>query len=136
MTGLAIALTGVLLGIAFLHLLWAIGFWFPIREERLLARAIVGSAGVTRMPGAIPCALVAVALTFAGILPQQADFPFRDLLMPFFAAVCILRGIAAYIPVWRALVPEEPFATLDRRYYGPLCLALGIGYLILVLGGF
>ncbi len=136
MTGLAVCLTGILLGIAFLHLLWAIGFWFPIREEQSLAKAVVGSSGVSKMPGAIPCALVAVALTFAAILPQQADFPFRDLLMSLIAAIFILRGIAAYFPMWRALVPEEPFATLDRRYYGPLCLALGIGYLILVLGGF
>ena len=24
--------------------------------------------------------------------------------------------------------PEQPFATLDVRYYSPLCLAIGIGF--------
>ena len=29
--------------------------------------------------------------------------------------------------------PEEPFATLDRRNYSPLCLFIGAGFFILVV---
>ena len=136
MIALALTLSATLFCLAALHLLWAIGFWIPIRDETALARAVLGTKGVTRMPGPVPCALVAVALAFAAILPFRPGFPFRDVLMPLIAAVFILRGIAAYLPAWRKLVPEQPFATLDRKAYGPLCLALGIGYLTLATGGF
>ncbi len=29
----------------------------------------------------------------------------------------------------------EPFASYNRKYYSPLCLALGAGFLILALNG-
>ena len=136
MTALAVILGTTLAALAALHLLWAIGVWTPIRDEAALARAVLGTPSVTRMPGPVSCALVAVALAFAAILPFRPGFPFREGLMPLIAAVFGLRGIAAYVPAWRKLTPEEPFATLDRKAYGPLCLTLGIGYLTLALGGF
>jgi len=136
MSTLALALTGLLLAIAVLHLAWAIGYWIPIRDEAHLAKAVVGTAGITKMPGAVPCAMVAVALAFTAILPHRPTFPFREELMPLIAAVFLLRGLAAYTGPWRRLAPEEPFATLDRKYYAPLCLILGIGYLSLTVGGF
>ncbi len=136
MTALASSITGVLTTAALLHLAWAIGYWTPIRDEALLAKAVVGTHGITEMPGPVSCALVALALAFTAVLPHRADFPLHDLLMPAITAVFLLRGLAAYTPAWRRLAPEEPFATLDRRYYAPLCLMLGIGYLGLQLGGF
>ena len=39
------------------------------------------------------------------------------------------------MPAWRRRLPEEPFATYDQRYYGPLCLALAAGFATLILGG-
>lgn len=136
MTYLAFVLSGILGIAAGLHVLWAIGYWTPIRNEDALAKAVIGTRGVTTMPGAVPCALVAVALMFAAALPHQPAFPARDLLMPAISFVFLARGAAAYLPPWRRLVPEEPFATLDRAVYGPLCLMIGIGYFILVLGEF
>ncbi len=136
MTVLAFLLSGVLMAIAALHLSWAIGFWVPIRDEEGLAKAVVGTKAVNRMPGAVPCALVTLALAFAAVLPHQPGFPAREFLMPAIAAVFVGRGAAAYVPAWRRLVPEEPFSTLDRTIYGPLCLIIGIGYLILALGEF
>ena len=136
MMGLAIGLSVVLIALAALHLLWAIGYWIPIRDEEQLAKAVVGTRHITRMPGAVPCALVTLALTFAAILPHNPDFPARNLLMPAIAAVFLARGAAAFVPAWRKRVPQEPFATLDRSVYGPLCLIIGIGYLTLTLGGF
>jgi len=135
MTWLAVLISALLFVPAALHLLWAIGAWVPIREEAALARATVGAPGISKMPGPIPCALVFVALSFAAALPHLTTFPLRTLLLPAIAAVFLLRGIAAYLPAWRKLVPEEPFATLDQRYYGPLCLVLGASFLLFTLTG-
>ena len=30
-------------------------------------------------------------------------------------------------------MPVEPFRTLDRKTYSPLCLALGVGFIVLVV---
>ncbi len=135
MTWLAVLISALLFVPAALHLLWAIGAWAPIRDEAALARATVGAPGITKMPGPIPCAVVFVALSFAAALPHLTTFPLRSLLLLAIAAVFVLRGIAAYLPVWRKLVPEEPFATLDQRYYGPLCLVLGASFLLFTLTG-
>ena len=135
MTWLAVLISALLFVPAALHLLWAIGAWVPIRDEAALARATVGAPGISKMPGSIPCALVFVALSFAAALPHLTTFPLRTLLLPAIAAVFLLRGIAAYLPAWRKMAPEEPFATLDQRYYGPLCLALGASFLLFTLTG-
>ena len=46
----------------------------------------------------------------------------------------LARGIAGYTDRWRQLTPEQPFARLDRKYYSPLCLVLGLFFIILTLG--
>lgn len=139
MTGMAavlsVALSGVLVVIAALHLLWALGFWWPIRDETELARAVVGGRGITHMPGALPCAIVAVALAFFASLPWTPLFPMQANLMFLIALVFLVRGAVTYLPAWRRLRPAEPFARLDRRVYGPLCLAIGAGFLFLVING-
>ncbi len=127
---LAILISALLFAPAMLHLLWAIGAWVPIRDEAALARVVVGAPGLTKMPGPIPCALVFVALSFAAALPHLTSFPLRTPLLLIMAGVFGLRGLAAYLPVWRKLVPEEPFATLDQRLYGPLCLVLSASFLL------
>ena len=66
---IAAALAVVLAALAVLHGLWAIGVWWPIRDEAALARAVVGRPGITRMPGAVPSALVVVALLWAAAWP-------------------------------------------------------------------
>lgn len=135
MTLLATLLSAVLLIPAALHLLWAIGYWTPIKEEAALARATVGAKGLSRMPPAIPCAAVAMMLLFAAILPHIPAFPFHNLLMSGAAAVFLLRGLIAYTPFWRTHFCEEPFATLDQRLYSPLILVIGAAFLILSLQG-
>ena len=62
MTWLELILCVVLAAIAIIHAAWAIGLWVPIRDEARLMRAVVGAQGATRMPGPIPCALVASGL--------------------------------------------------------------------------
>ena len=125
---LALILSFVLVAIAALHVLWGIGYWLPIKDEAALARAVIGAAGVDRMPGAVPCATVAVALLLAVMCLWWPPGVWRTLAVGAIGAVFFVRSAAAFIPVWRKLTPEQPFATLDRRYYGPLCLALGVGF--------
>ena len=107
MSLLALSITGVLIVIAAFHLM-------PINDETALARAVIGSHEVTRMPGAVSCATVTGIVFFAAILPHLMWFPARSLLMTFIALVFIARGLAAFLPGWRRLTPEEPFASLDR----------------------
>ncbi|MGR3713018.1 MAG: DUF3995 domain-containing protein [Shimia sp.] len=135
MTFFAFLISALLLIPAALHLLWAIGYWTPIRDETALTRAVVGANGFTRMPGAVPCAVVAMALLFGMLLPHLTGFPLRNLLMAGAAAVFLGRGAITYTTLWRTRFTEQPFATLDQRLYGPLCLVVGAAFLILTLQG-
>lgn len=135
MTFLAFLVTATLMIPSALHLLWAIGHWTPIRDEAALTRAVVGAPGLTRMPGAIACAVVSMALLFVALLPHLSNFPAQKAILQGAAGVFLLRGVAAYLPVWRKRLPEQPFATLDVRLYGPLCLFVGASLLILSLKG-
>ena len=49
------------------------------------------------------------------------------------ALIFVVRGVVGYVPVWRRTMSGEPFATLDVRYYSPLCLAIGVSFGILLL---
>jgi hypothetical protein len=51
------------------------------------------------------------------------------------ATVFLIRGLLPWRPGWRKVFVQEPFATYDRRYYGPLCLVLSLGFVLLYLGG-
>ena len=127
---LALVLSFVVILIATLHILWGIGFWFPIEDEGALVRAVVGFSDAEEMPGAVPCALVGVALNMAVVCLWWPPGAFRFLMLALVGTVFALRGAIAFTPFWRKLTPVEPFATLDRKYYGPLCLALGLGFWI------
>ena len=48
----------------------------------------------------------------------------------------LARGILGFMPWWRRLAPEQPFARLDRRFYSPLCLLIAAGFLVLALSAF
>lgn len=134
MTLIAILLSIITTAIAVVHILWGIGFWWPIRDEEALVRTVVGFKGITRMPGPIPCALVAVGLICAANFPWFPHGILRNLGLWASVVVFLGRGAITYAPFWRALTPEQPFSRLDRSLYGPLCLLLAAGYLTLVLG--
>lgn len=125
---IASILSAVLIALAVLHVLWGIGFWFPIEDEAQLVRAVAGFADAEEMPGAVPCALVAVALFMAVTCLWWPPGPFRFLALAVIGVVFVARGAVAFTPFWRKLTPVEPFATLDRKYYGPLCLVMGLGF--------
>jgi len=133
------ALTFVpLLMVALALLLWSFGRTWPIRNEALLAQAVVGRPGVAAMPNRLMLFALALLVLAAGIVALAlADHDsggwWLTLLGLACAVVFIARGIATFSSRWRARFPAEPFATLDRKNYAPLCFWVGAGFLILVI---
>ena len=139
--GLAVSIFVVLTIVALLHAYWAFGGRWPGHDEPSLVRMVVGSKGITAMPARGPTLAVAVVIFLAGVVAlARADLvpvPLPPMLQSVavtaLAVVFLGRGIASFTPWFRASQSEEPFATLDRRLYGPLCLALGTGFAVLVV---
>jgi hypothetical protein len=141
MTPLAALLSTVVLALAVLHASWGLGGHWPAVSATALAKSAVGTPGVKRMPPPLACFAVAVLLTgvaawplfAAGLLPEAWPRWLTALAGAGIAAVFLARGVAGYTPAWRRRFPEEPFATYDRRYFAPLCLALSAGYLTMLI---
>jgi hypothetical protein len=139
----ASAISMVVYALAVAHAYWGFGgFWPAINPERL-AKSVVGTPGIRRMPPPASCFAVAALLAaiaswplFAAGLLAEAWPPWLTALAGAAIAAAFLgRGIAGYTQVWRRRFPEQPFALLDQRYYSPLCLALGAGFLAILITG-
>ena len=127
-----------LLTLSMAHFLWALGGTWPIREEKLLAQTVVGTAGVTHMPPRWVSLGVALLTIGAGILALAlADHTSGGTILSILglpaAAIFLYRGILGYTPGWVAKTHEPNFRFNDRRVYSPLCLAIGIGFIVLVI---
>lgn len=122
--------SAILLVVAAIHLLWAIGYWWPIRDEAALARAVVGTKGITKMPGAAPTAIVVVLLMFAAAWPWFPPSPIKSAGLVIIALVFQARCVAAYAPFWKRMSPEQPFRRLDETRYAPLIGGLGLIYMM------
>ncbi len=131
MTILAFGLSCILVVIAAIHLLWALGYWWPLHDKARLARAVVGTKGIESMPGAVPTSLVTVALLFAAAWPWFPESGLRSAGLLLLALVFQARALAAYAPPWKRMSPEQPFRRLDETLYGPLCIVLGLGFMLL-----
>lgn len=134
---LAVLMFIFLLAVAIAHLMWSIGRSWPIRDPAMLARTVVGVPGTTRVPrlaslGVAVLALAAGALAVA-LADKTSGGAWLNGLGVLAALVFLARGAIGYTRWWQERTPEEPFRTLDRRNYSPLCLALGAGFLVLVL---
>jgi hypothetical protein len=143
MSFVAVAMTLILAAIAGLHAYWALGGRWPGRTETELARIVVGNVGVTHMPRPRMTAFVTAMLAIAAawpllILPLlRAHISGSVATAPtiLIGAVFLLRGFLGYTEAMRRRHSAEPFATYNRLYYSPLCLALGGGFLILASNG-
>ena len=127
-----------LLMVALAHFFWAFGSTWPIKNETLLAQTVVGLPGITQMPNRMVTFIVSLLILAAGIvalsLADRTSGGWQlTTLGVVLAAIFVGRGILGYPPGWRARFPTEPFATLDRKNYSPLCFWIGAGFLILVL---
>jgi hypothetical protein len=133
------ALVGVpLLAVGIAHLLWSLGIMWPIRDSKLLARTVVGTPGVAKMR-AKPLTFVTAVLIFAACVvafsvadPTSGGGGLTALAL-LVGLAFLARGALGYTSWWARRTPEEPFRSLDRTNYAPLCLALGAGFLVLVV---
>ncbi|HEV7345064.1 MAG TPA: DUF3995 domain-containing protein [Devosia sp.] len=127
-----------LLAVSTAHFLWSIGRTWPIRNEKLLAQTVVGTAGIEHMPPRLASLGVAVSLlaaAFASLALADHDGGGALLTAAGFALAILflLRGTVGYTSWWARLTPEPNFRLNDRRVYSPLCLFLGLGFLTLAI---
>jgi Protein of unknown function (DUF3995) len=140
MSTMAVIIFLALALIAVMHAAWGFGVRWPAQDERDLVALVVGRTGATRMPARSECLGVAVAIFAAGIVALAvADLialPLPGILVTaaavFVTAVFAARGVAAYLPAWRGRFSQEPFATMDRSWYAPLCLLFALAFALLV----
>lgn len=138
---ISIFMAAILFALAALHVLWALGSTWPRSDEASLARTVVGTRGITKMPPKYASALVAVLLVISafwalGLRGQgPVDIPkyIGVLGAGMIAAVFLMRGLVGFLPAMERYTPEQPFLRLNRRIYSPLCLLLGFGFLLLVI---
>lgn len=127
-----------LFAVSLAHLLWSFGRTWPIRGEKLLAQTVVGFKDIERMPPRLLSLAIAIGTFAAGIFALAlADHDSGGLSLELagcgFATVFLARGIVGFTPWWTALTPEPNFRLNDRRVYSPLCLALGLGFIALIV---
>jgi hypothetical protein len=127
-----------LFAVSLAHFLWSMGRTWPIRSEKLLAQTVVGFKDIERMPPRLASFAIALATFAAGIYALAlADHDSGGIWLNLggfaLAAVFLARGIVGFTDWWTKLTPEPNFRLNDRRVYSPLCIALGLGFLALVV---
>lgn len=127
-----------LLAVSVAHFLWSIGRTWPIRNEKLLAQTVVGTAGIETMPPRLASLAVAVVILAAGIAALAlADHDGGGQLLTVtgfgFGLLFLARGAVGFTTWWAAQTPEPNFRLNDRRVYSPLCLLLGVGFVALAI---
>jgi Protein of unknown function (DUF3995) len=141
MTTVAAIMFVALALIAVMHAAWGFGVRWPAQDERDLVALVVGRTGRARMPTRSECLGAAAAIFAAGVVALAAAdliiLPLPAIVVTaaaiFATAVFAGRGVAAYLPAWRRRFAQEPFATLDRNWYAPLCLLFALAFAVLVI---
>jgi UPF0716 family protein affecting phage T7 exclusion len=139
MSFIALAIFLLLTAIAGIHVAWGTGVRWPRKTEAELVTTVIGQKRDT-MPSPSQCYLAALAIFIPGVIALMLagllQTPLPPWLVTLAAAAAVLvfagRGIAGYVPAWRARHSREPFASLDRHYYSPLCLMLAAGLAMLL----
>ena len=134
-------LIAALLGItAGLHLYWALGGLWPGRSVADLESRVIGTL-TGRMPPRLLTLGVALAIGLAGLWPLiflgHIDVPLPRGLVVFgmwaLTGIFGLRGAVTYVPGLWPSRQDLPFYRLNRRWFSPLILAIGAGFLWLLL---
>ncbi|MFI6155793.1 DUF3995 domain-containing protein [Kitasatospora sp. NPDC051170] len=115
-----------------LHAVWAVSPW-PLRTPEEFADVVVGTG--EGVPPAAACLGVAGLLgaasylvaAEAGVVPAVGPARVRRAGVRTVSAVMLARGVGGLALFGTVVERSERFRRLDRRYYSPLCLALGVG---------
>jgi hypothetical protein len=118
----------ILSGLSVLHVVWATGSSWPAGSRDALADAAAGQ-GSDSVPSPAAClavaGLLAAAATFVSGRPRRVPWLARAGTAGV-TATFAARGVAGVAGRTDLLSPgatSERFRRLDRRFYGPLCLA-------------
>ena len=128
----SVVTAAALSGISGLHVAWGLGSSFPSSDHLSLADTVAGTSAV---PGAPECFAVAGSLLGAATLVMDVlplNPRLRGVGVAGAALVLGARGVLGVLGRTGTIVPWTPserFTNLDKRYYGPLCLALSAGAL-------
>jgi len=129
-------LTALLAGIAALHAWWGLGGSFPAADRDSLALLVIGQRQV---PPPLACFVVAAAVAGMALLPAitlgwigTPSWVRRLVEVGCWGAAAIfaIRGVAGYLPAFARLFPLEPFASMNRVAYSPLCLLLALLFVV------
>ena len=139
---LPLVLIGLLVAIAGLHAYWGLHGRWPAKDEATLSGMVIGKTPGGRMPPPIACfavttaIMIGIGLVVAVSFGNPLGLTQRLLVAAYgvFAAVFVLRGLAGYVPAIWSGSAGTPFVTLNTRYYSPLCLAIGAGLFVNLLG--
>lgn len=142
-TGIALIVAGILLPVAGLHFLWALGSPWPFKSEKMLAQAVGGpglnpkispltKCGVTMVAAGAILTSAILPLFYANVLPDPLPQKLVFWLLFVQAAVFLLRGCLGYLSV-SAMPQIEPFRTYNRRFFNPLIIALGLACAVILL---
>ena len=134
-------LAAILTIVGLLHALWGFGVTFPAANEQQLARMVVGKRGITKMPSMTACLFVAFSLFgfafLALVLKRLVPMPISKWLVAAAGAGAALifmgRGVLGVLPAFERALPEQPFLSLNRRFYSPLIFLIGAGFALLTL---
>lgn len=141
MTMLLVGLIAVVLGLAAaIHLFWVAGGLWPCSDEQSLARMVIGIKGIRNMPARWLTALVALGIALTAIWPilwlGWIASPLPHWLdttgMVVLCLVLLGRGFGGYSPAMKRLNCEEPFVTLNARYFSPIIILLGAAFAYLL----
>lgn len=124
----AVAVPCSLVGLAGLHVAWALGWRWPGGSDREFAERVLGH-GADVPPAAATWAVAVALLASAGIVgTAAAGTTSRTLRLATWgvSGAFLARG-ALFIPVDLARGFDQIYERLDLAIYSPLCLALGAG---------
>ncbi|MGH1540330.1 MAG: DUF3995 domain-containing protein [Arenicella sp.] len=135
---LAYLIFTVLSMVAAIHVYWAFGGCWPARNQSDLSRTVIGTEH-KEMPSTSLTLLVAGMIFSAGTVPLiwtevliiPIDRQLQAIVIILLAAIFLLRGLVTYTPIGAKYSAVEPFMTLNRRYYSPLCLMIGVGLILI-----
>lgn len=141
---LAVTITAILSAIAGLHLHWGLGGFWPGRDEASLVDMVIGAPPGTPIPPLWACLIVvacvlipaAAALLIADGLEQRLPNLFKWIpatALWVSAFVFLARGLATYVSPIFLGGKATKFYQLNIAIYSPLCLALGLGLILVWL---
>jgi len=138
----AVGVSCILFVIALVHAYWAFGGSWPASERAELPRTVVGTEdsgmppqGITLVVACLIAVAACVPLIWVRLLPSPVPSSLVALALWGLVLIFLSRGLITYTGFAARYSTVEPFVGLNRRYYSPLCLILGIGLMFVACFG-